>query len=130
MFKQNSAVKPFPNGMWEFFSEYKPLWRHLICIIFHHYLPWYPSEYHLRIMFDHSHCQNIHFKSQNRSYIFVITSVICFWLHKIQIHSVQKCIFIKIQIITKCDSQYIVNTINLISNNPMVVIMPKRRRTA
>ena len=35
--------------------EYKPLLWHLICIIFHHYLPWYPSEYHLRIMFDHSH---------------------------------------------------------------------------
>ena len=51
LFKRNSAVrggwKPIPNGMWEFFSEYKPLLRHLICTIFHHYLSWYPSEYHL-----------------------------------------------------------------------------------
>ena len=43
------------NGLGQLFSEYKPLLRHLIFIIFHHYLP---SEYHLRIMFDH--WQNIH----------------------------------------------------------------------
>ena len=58
--------EPIPNGMWEFFSEYKPLQRHLICTIFDHYLSWYPSEYHLRTKFDHSHCQNIISQSQNR----------------------------------------------------------------
>ena len=41
--------------------------RHLICIIFHHYLPRYPSEYHQKIMFDHSHYQNIHSESQNQN---------------------------------------------------------------
>ena len=48
--------------------NYEPLLRHLICIIFHHYLPWFPSEYHLRIMFDHSYCQNIHSHSQNHCF--------------------------------------------------------------
>ena len=28
-------------------------------------LPWFPSEHHLRIIFDFSHCQNIHSQSQN-----------------------------------------------------------------
>ena len=55
-----------PNGLWQFFSEYEPLLRNQICIIFHHYLPWLSSEYHLRIMFDHSYCQNVHSQSQNR----------------------------------------------------------------
>ena len=41
------------------------LLSHLIFIIFHQYSPWFPSEYHLRIIFDHSHCQNIHSQSQN-----------------------------------------------------------------
>ena len=53
------------GGLWGFFSEYKPLLRHLICTIFHHYLSWCPSEYHLRTKFDHSNCQNIHFQSRN-----------------------------------------------------------------
>ena len=30
------------------------------------YISWYPSEYHLRTKFDHSHCQNIISQSQNR----------------------------------------------------------------
>ena len=54
--------------MWEFLSEYKPLLGHLIFIIFPNYLPLYPSEYHLRILFDHSHCQTIH--SQRPNYLF------------------------------------------------------------
>ena len=54
-----------PNGLWQFFSEYEPLLRNQICIMFHHYLPWFTSEYHLRIMFDHSYCQNVHSQSQN-----------------------------------------------------------------
>ena len=54
-----------PNCLWQFFSEYKPLLSHLIFIIFHQYLPWFQSEYHLRIIFDLSHCQNIHSQSQN-----------------------------------------------------------------
>ena len=57
-----------PNGLWHFFSEYEPLLRNQICIIFHHYLPWFTSEYHLRIMFDHSYCQNVHSQSQNRCF--------------------------------------------------------------
>ena len=40
----------------------------LICIIFDYYLPWFPSEYHWRIMFDHSYCQNIHSRSHNRCF--------------------------------------------------------------
>ena len=43
-------------GISSLFSEYEQLLRYLICIIFHHYLSWYPSEYHLRIIFDHSYC--------------------------------------------------------------------------
>ena len=35
-------------------------------IIFHHYLPLYPSEYLQRIMFDHCHCQSIQYHCQNR----------------------------------------------------------------
>ena len=46
---------------------YKPILRHVVFIIFHHYLPRYPSQYHLRIMFDHYHCQNIYSRSQNHS---------------------------------------------------------------
>ena len=46
------------NGIQLFHCEYKPLPRHLISIIFHHLLPWYPSQYHLRIMFDHCQSQN------------------------------------------------------------------------
>ena len=57
-----------PNGLWHFFSEYEPLLRNQIGIIFHHYLPWFTSEYHLRIMFDHSYCQNVHSQSQNRCF--------------------------------------------------------------
>ena len=57
-----------PNGLWHFFSEYEPLLRNQICIIFHHYIPWFTSEYHLRIMFDHSYCQNVHSQSQNRCF--------------------------------------------------------------
>ena len=58
------------NGLWQFFSEYEPSLRHRICIICYHYLPRYQSEYHLRILFDHSYCenkltQNIHSQSQN-----------------------------------------------------------------
>ena len=49
-------------------NEYEPLLRNQICIIFHHYLPWLSSEYHLRIMFDHSYCQNVHSQSQNRCF--------------------------------------------------------------
>ena len=29
------------------------------------YLPVFPTEYHLRIIFNHSHCQNIHSQIQN-----------------------------------------------------------------
>ena len=57
-----------PNGLWHFFSEYEPLLRNQICIVFHHYLLWFPSKCHLRIMFDHSYCQNIHSQSQNRRF--------------------------------------------------------------
>ena len=46
---------PCPNGLWQFFNEHKPLLRHLNFIIFHQYLPWFPSEYHIRIIFYHSH---------------------------------------------------------------------------
>ena len=45
--------------------KYEPLLRNQICIIFHQNLPWFTSEYHLRIMFDHIHCQNVHSQSQN-----------------------------------------------------------------
>ena len=38
VFVRKGGRKPCPNGMWEFFSEYKPLLRHLICTIFHHYI--------------------------------------------------------------------------------------------
>ena len=37
------SQNPCPNGFWQFFSEYKPLLRHLIFIIFHQYVPWFPS---------------------------------------------------------------------------------------
>ena len=33
--------------------DYKSLLRYFIFIIFLHYLPWYPSEYPLRILFGH-----------------------------------------------------------------------------
>ena len=66
--KGRGGWKPIPNGMWEFFSEYKPLLRHLICTIFDHYLSWYPPEYHLRTKSDHIHCQNIISQSQNRCF--------------------------------------------------------------
>ena len=56
---------PCPNCLWQFISWYRPLLRHLIFFIFHQYLPWFPSGYHPRIMFDHSQCQNIHSQSQN-----------------------------------------------------------------
>ena len=46
---------PCRNSLWQFFREYKPLLRHLIVIIFHPYLPWFPSEFHLRIFFGHCH---------------------------------------------------------------------------
>ena len=54
-----------PNCLWQFFSEYEPFLSHLIFIIIYQYLPRFPSEYHLRIIFDLSHCQNIHSQSQN-----------------------------------------------------------------
>ena len=57
-----------PNGLWHFFSEYEPLLRNQICIVFHHYLLWFPSKCHLRIMFDHSYFQNNHSQSQNRRF--------------------------------------------------------------
>ena len=44
--------KPCSNGLWQLFSEYKPLLRHLIFIIFHQYLPWFPSEYYEDIQFS------------------------------------------------------------------------------
>ena len=74
MFNRNFAVRggggwiALPNGLWHFFSEYEPLLRNQICIVFHHYLPWFPSEYYLRTMFDHSYCENIHSQSQNRRF--------------------------------------------------------------
>ena len=72
MFNQNFAVRggwnALPNGLWQFFSEYEPLLRHLICIIYHHYLPWFPSEYHLWIMFDNSYCQHVLSQSQKRCF--------------------------------------------------------------
>ena len=75
MFNRHFAVRggggggiALPNGLWQFFSVYEPLLRNQICIIFHHYLPWFTSEYHLRIMFDHSYCQNIHSRSHNRCF--------------------------------------------------------------
>ena len=36
-----------------------------IFIIFDQYLPWFPSEYHIRIIFDHCHFRNIDSQSQN-----------------------------------------------------------------
>ena len=36
--------------------------------MFHHYLPSGPSRGHLRILFAHYHCQNIHCHSQNRGF--------------------------------------------------------------
>ena len=57
---------PCPNGLWQFVSESKPLLRQRIFIRLHQYLPWFPSEYHPRIMFDNSHCQIIHSQSQHR----------------------------------------------------------------
>ena len=56
------------NGLWQLFSEYEPLLRHLICIIYHHYLPWFPSEYHLWIMFDNSYCQHVLSQSQKHCF--------------------------------------------------------------
>ena len=57
LFKRNSAVRggrggwePIPNGMWEFFIEYKPLLRHLICTIFHYYLSWYPQWFIVSVL--------------------------------------------------------------------------------
>ena len=38
------------NGLWQFFSENEPLLRHLICIIFHNFLTWFPSESCLTIV--------------------------------------------------------------------------------
>ena len=40
----NSQYKGKFTIWYVFFSEYKPLLRHLIVIIFHHYLAWYPSN--------------------------------------------------------------------------------------
>ena len=51
--------------MWHFFSECKPSLSHLIFIIFHQNLPRILSEFHLRIIFDVSNCQNIHSQNQN-----------------------------------------------------------------
>ena len=45
---------------------YKPLLRYLIVIVLHPYLPCYPSQYYLIIMFDLCHCQNIHSHCRNR----------------------------------------------------------------
>ena len=50
----------------QFLSECKPLVRHLIVIIFYIILSTMISVrmYHLRIMFDHCLCQNIHVKNR------------------------------------------------------------------
>ena len=41
---------------------YVRLWIKLHCVLL-----WFPSKYHLTIMFEHSYCQ-IHFQSQNCSF--------------------------------------------------------------
>ena len=60
---QKKSRNPCPHCL--FFGEYKALLSHLIFVIFHQYLPWFQSRYHLRIIFDLCHCQNIHSQSQN-----------------------------------------------------------------
>ena len=57
------CLDPHPKGT----CACVPLLGHFI-FIFHHYLPLYPSEYDLRIMFDHCHFENINSHSQNRSF--------------------------------------------------------------
>lgn len=64
---QMGGRNPCPHGLWHFFTEYiNHSLRHLFFIIFHQYLPWFPSQYHPRIMSDQSHCQNIHSQCQHR----------------------------------------------------------------
>ena len=53
------------NCLWQSFTEYKWLLRHIIFIIFHQYLIWFLSEYHIRIILDYSHFQNIDSQCQN-----------------------------------------------------------------
>ena len=57
-----------PKELCQLFSEYRRQYWGTFFIIFHHYLPRYPPDYHLRIMFDHSHCQNIHSQSKKRCF--------------------------------------------------------------
>ena len=48
------------NPFWKQYGNSIAMWlRNLTFIILHHFLPWYPSQYHLRIMCDHCRCQNI-----------------------------------------------------------------------
>ena len=46
------------NGLWGSSVNINHYWStEFLYVIFHHYLPWYLSEYHLRIMLDPCRCK-------------------------------------------------------------------------